>query len=214
MARTTAAARQTASTRSNILFNGNFEIAPTTLTAPTNTPSRWVDGTAGGSSATTGLGWGIVSFGASAQAGWDNTVAHSGTYSMKLSTLNNTGSLVLAVYAISPTGLVLFPLLPSTTYTLTGWIKTNNVATNGAWIDLREYNSAAGNLGTTSSTKLSGTNAFTQVTFSVTTNASTAYGTIFLRNGVTGNIGDAWFDDITLVLVSAARSAAGSRSAA
>lgn len=200
--------------RGNILPNGDFESHPAVITAPTNTATRWVDGTAAGSVGNTGLGWGIISFGAASQAGWDSTVQHSGTYSMKLSATNTSGSIVLGTYRASALGRDLFALSPNTAYTLTGWIKTNNAAASAAFIDFREYSSALGVLVTTSSTKLSGTNNWTQITISVTTNASTVWGTIFLRNGVAGNISDVWFDDITIVKNTIGRSAAGARSAA
>src|SRR5206468_1525015 len=118
----------------------------------------------GGSTAKSGLGWGTTSIGSSAAAGWDNTVSHGGTYSMKLSTLNATGTIVVGNLKDSAAASTLyqcFPIKPSTSYTLTAWIKTNNVATNAAFIDFRQLSAAAATLVTTSSTKLSGTNNFT-----------------------------------------------------
>ncbi len=213
-----AVTNRVASTRSgNILYNGDFEAQPAVITAATNTATRWIDGTAAGSTATKGLGWGTVVIGAgTSEAGFDTSNAHSGTAAMRISTTTTgaTGATIGTFKAATPAIPFVFPMLPSTSYTLTGWIKTNNVATNSAFIDLRQLNTAMSALATTSSTKFTGTNAYTQVTITVTTNASTAYGTVFLRNNVAGNVGDAWFDDITLVPATIGRVAESGRVAA
>jgi hypothetical protein len=193
-------------------------MAPSTLSAQTNASSRWIDGTAAGSSAKLAYGWAIVSLTANAAAGFDDTTFHSGNYSMKLSTLNSTGAITVGSYRTnSPTAssaFELFLLKPNTAYTLTGWIKTNNVAASGAWIDCREFSSSFATLATTSTNKLSGTNNFIEVTVMFTTNASTVFGGVFLRNNVAGNIADAWFDDVVLSPTSSIRAAATTRTEA
>jgi hypothetical protein len=218
MARVTATNRIVSTRTNSILYNGGFEVAPSVLTAQTSTANTWINGTAAGSTANTGLGWATSSITSSASAGFDNTVSHSGTYSIKLSTLDATGQVVVGNDKTTPAAANLYQLFllkPNTQYKLVGWIKTNNVAANSAFIDLREYSASAANLATTSSTKFSGTNAsFIQVTFTVTTNASTVFGQIFLRNNIAGNVGDAWFDDITLVQTATSRSVATGRSVA
>jgi hypothetical protein len=187
----------------NLIPNGNFENAPLSNIAVTTTPNVWINGTAAGSGASSAYGWATTALTANASAGFDAAQFHSGTYSMKLSTLNASGQMTVGTSTSAAPGAgqiyQLFVLSPNTKYTLTAWIRTNNVATNGAFIDVREYSSAVSNLATTSTNKLTGTNGWTQVTSTFTTNASTAYATIFLRNNVTGNISDAWFDDITLI---------------
>lgn len=217
MTRTAVGSRTVAVHTNNIIYNGTFEVAPSVLTAQTNTAARWIDGTAAGSTAKTALGWAAATSGvtASAAAGFDNTVSHSGTYSMKLSTLNSTGAITVSnlMGAAGTTTLwQTFPIKPSISYTLTVYIKTTNVATNGAFIDFRQYNTAATALVTSNTTKISGTAGFTLATLTVTTNASAAFGALFLRNNVTGNISDAWFDDIVLVPTAGpSRSASGTR---
>jgi len=188
----------------NLVKNGDFEYAPP-FVAGTNTASRWIDGTAGGSTVNSIFNWSLPSAAilATANAGFDSSVSHSGSNSMRLSTLDATG--VITVQSGSLTsppsatdiGRIIY-LLPSTSYTLTGWVRTNNCASNSAFIDVREYSAALTTVTTNSSNKLSGTNAWTQVSVTFTTNASTRYATILLRNNVAGNISDAWFDDIVL----------------
>lgn len=203
MART-AAANRVASTRNNsILYNGNFEIKPAVITAATTTAARWIDGTAAGSQAKTGLGWSALTVTASAEIGFDTTIFRSGTASMRLSTLNAAGAVTAGSYRINaPVASSLFELIPlvaNQVYTLSAYIRTNNVATNGAFIEFREFNATGGTVLTTTSTKLSGTDTtWRNVSFTLTTNALTRFGGIFLRNNVTGNVSDAWFDDITL----------------
>ncbi len=54
------AADKVAGTRTNsVLYNGNFEVKPSVLTAQTNTNTRWIDGTAAGSTAKLAYGWGV-----------------------------------------------------------------------------------------------------------------------------------------------------------
>lgn len=194
-----------ASTRkNNLLYNGDFEVKPS-FVAATNTALRWIDGTAAGSQARRGYGWGIPSAAVTnAEAAFDTAVKNSGTASMRLSILATNGVISVTNYRNAPAaGSPLsetFILSPNTQYTVTGYISTNNVITNGAWIDFREYNAAATALITNSTTKFSGTAGFQKVTLTVTTQATTVFGTFLLRLNAVGNvISDAWFDDITLV---------------
>lgn len=219
-----AASGRIASTRTNsILYNGNFEVKPGTITAQTNTAGRWIDGTAAGTTARNAYGWSTPSagsgVGANGDMGFDTSIFRSGTASLRLSNLNSSGAVTSSsaktVTPTAATAFELFPLLAGTSYTLTGYIRTNNVATNAAFIDVREFNAAYTNLATNSSTKLSGTDtSFRQVTVTFTTNASTVFGLILLRNSVAGNTSDAWFDDITLVPATISRVAASGRVAA
>lgn len=204
-----AVADRIASTRTNsVVHNGNFEVKPGSITAATNTANRWIDGTAAGSQAKLGFGWSAPSagsgVGANGEIGFDTTVFRNGTASLKLSNLNSSGAVTASTLkAASPsvtTLFELFPLLANTSYTLTGYIRTNNVPTNGAFIDLRQISAAGTTLATTSTNKLSGTDtSWREVSLTLTTNASAAFGCLFLRNNVAGNTCDAWFDDITLV---------------
>lgn len=211
-----AAFGRVASTRTNsTLYNGGFEVTPAIITAATNTATRWIDGTAAGSTASRALGWATApgAITAPAEAGFDTSIKRSGNASLKLSTLSAIGSVTAGTYqTLNVQQLQFLPLLPSTTYTLVGYIRTNNVITNGSFIDVREFN-AAGSAGTTTSTaKLSGTDtSFRVVTSTFTTASTTRFGCIFLRLNVAGNTSDAWFDDITLVPSSLGRTVASGR---
>lgn len=204
-----AVANRVASTRlNNVLYNGDFEARPTTITAATNTANRWIDGTAAGSAAKLAFGWSAPSagsgVGANGEIGFDTTIQRSGAASLRLSNLNSSGAVTASsLRAASPgstTAFELFRLKPSTNYTLNGYIRTNNVPTNGAFIDVREFSSSYSTLATTSTNKLSGTDTtFRLVTLAFTTNANTVFACLFLRNNVAGNTCDAWFDDIVIV---------------
>lgn len=224
MARTAVANRIAHTRTGNILYNGGFEVKPA-YTADTNTAGRWIDGTASGSNAQFGFGWAAPvtgsGLGANAAAAFDTSQSRSGTASMRLSTLNASGAVTIGIYktditSTSSTKRPLILLSPNTSYTLTGYIRTNNVATSGAFIDLRQYNAAGTTITTTSTNKLSGTDStWRQVTLAVTTDATAVFGNVFLRNNVTGNTSDAWFDDITLISnAGTGRSAASGRVAA
>lgn len=183
--------------------NFDFETLPSPNTAATNTAGRWIDGTAAGSSAATGLGWATVAgaLTASAEAAFDTSKSHTGSASLRLSTLNAAGSIVVGYktnpMTLSAAPVELFPVLPSTTYKFTAFMQTDNVTTNGAFLDVREFNSSAGTITTTSSNKLSGTNATWQtLTITVTTNASTRWIGFLVRLNVPGNVSSLWIDDI------------------
>lgn len=190
----------------NMVQNGNFEYAPP-FTAATTTANRWIDGTSGGSTTNNLFGWSIPTAGvtASASARFDTSVFYSGSASMKLSTLDTSGAITvtqsLSASTIAPATDQDFIVKPNTTYLVSARIKTNNVATNGAYIDFREFSASFGTVTTTSSSKLSGTNDWTLVSFNVTTSSTSVYAEILLRNNVAGNISDAWFDDVSVTPV-------------
>jgi len=207
MARIAAADRVASARANSIIYNGGFEIKPS-CTADTNVAKRWVDGLAAGSVAKLAYGWATPSagsgVGANGAMAFDTAQFRSGAASFRLSTLNASGAVTASsARTIAPTAATafeLFCLQPSTSYTLTGYIRTNNVAANGAFIDVREFSTAFATLATNSTNKLSGTNtSWREVTVTFTTNASTVFGCVFLRNNVAGNTSDAWFDDIVLV---------------
>jgi hypothetical protein len=185
----------------NLVTNGDFEYAPA-FTAATNTANRYIDGTAAGLNANESpYKWFAPSSFANATAQYDTSVELTGTASMKLSTTTTAG-LASAIYGnnTSTTNikLTMIPVLPSTSYTVSGYCKTNNVAAAAAHIDIYEYNGAC-TLGATNTTNtLTGTNDWTLVTVTFTTASTARYLTLALRNHVAGNISDAYFDDIKL----------------
>ena len=87
--RTVAAARQPLT---NMVRNYNFENYPP-FTAATTSATGWIDGTAGGSvgTAASQYGWGCVGKIGTIACQYDNTVAKTGSTSLKVST-TATGS--------------------------------------------------------------------------------------------------------------------------
>lgn len=216
MARSTMADRTTSTKTNSILYNGDFETRPSSFTASTNTAGRWIDGTAAGSTAQRAFGWAIPPAAVgNAEAHFETSIKRSGSASMALSNLTAAGFITVSSYRQVPSATLLgevFVLQPSTQYVLRGYIRTNNVPTNGAFMDIREFGATATTIATTSTNKLSGTDAtFREVTVTVTTNSSTRFGALFLRLNVTGNICDAYFDDITLIPATTGRVAATGR---
>lgn len=220
MARVQATGRVLSTRTNNILFNGNFEVKPSVITADTNTVNRWIDGTAAGSTAKLGYGWAVPSsgsgVGANAAAGFDTTVFRSGLASLRLSTLNASGTCLLMSIKGNPpvasTGFEVFMLRSNTQYTLTAYARTNNVVANGAFVDVREFSGAFATLATNTTNKLGGTDtSWRPITVTFTTNASTVFGAIFLRNNIAGNTSDVWYDDITLVPLTTGRTIASGR---
>jgi hypothetical protein len=180
------------------VFNGGFELAPTFVAV--QTAINWIDGTAAGSATNDVYGWygiGLNSFAIS----FDPIVTHSGKYSLKLSATATNG----VVYAYQRSQVDFADLTkhgsrvkPLTKYKITVWIKTNNVAADAIYYRYVQYD-AAGILGTYApSTKISGTTDWQPIITTITTDSDAEYLVIDLWNAVTGNVSDAWFDDITL----------------
>lgn len=177
--------------------NSGFESAPTLVAAQTGL--NYIDGTAAGSATNNSFGaWAVIVGSVSA---YDNAVKFSGNNSLRLSTPT-----IAATCVVAQGRGVGFPsnrydcmvLLPSTSYTLTGYIKTNNAAAAAAFFELREYTVNGLQLASTASPKLGGTTDWTFVTLVLTTTSTTYYGRILLRNNVTGNISDVWYDSLEL----------------
>lgn len=191
----------------NMVKNGDFEYAPP-FVAATTAAAKYIDGTTSGPSVNLNEtakmfgGWALITTNGSGSAQYDSTVSRSGTYSMKVSNTGTGGNSLVGQG--TPTSFPNFPndelirVNPSTQYILTAWVKTFNVVTNSVYVDVREYSSIGNNAVTTSTNKLTGTNDWTQVTATFTTAATSYYARLFLRNSVSGNISDAWFDDIVL----------------
>jgi len=199
----TLLATRSAATRRDLskvsIPNMNFDTVPSTNTAATAATLKWIDGTSGGSSAGRGYGWAIPSGGlaSTASAQFDTTVKRSGVASLHLSNPTNTAAVSVSSFrnAASPE---YFAIAANTSYTVKCWIKTSNVVANGAYVDFRQLTNAGAAVTTTSSNKLAGTLDWTEVTLTVTTGATSVRGAILLRLNATGNISDAWFDDLTI----------------
>lgn len=196
----------------NLVPNGDFEYAPP-FTAATTTAPRFIDGTAAGTLAYKGFRWTNRGRAGTTGVKFDTAEKHSGSTSLKISTLAAASFVEVNLYALSgvPTSLEvrddLIPALPNTAYTLKFWMKTNYISgdsSNGATVTVSEFSGAGGSaLIGRNSGYVKTTTGWTEYTISFTTNAATA--AIDINPKVYGHTGtatlimDAWFDDITLV---------------
>ena len=191
------------SANGNLVKNADFEVAPS-FVAATTTQSRWVDGTAAGSTTNATYKWKQQSGANATAVSFDSSVTHGGLYSLKVSATDTLGSTYVDVGAgigasqpVATLNSFAIPVTGGISYTLTGWVKSNNVPSNGAFLQLTTYNSAGTRIdNVASSVKLSGTQDWTQITITQTVGASAAWATIGLMKNVAGNISDAWFDDL------------------
>lgn len=206
-----------------MVFNGDFGIAPV-VNVPITTQYRWIDGTASGNNVpTTIFGWGVESLTGTGGAQFDTSVKYSGNASMKLSTSAVSSTVEVSQKANSSFINSTIPVLPSTSYTVTGRIKTNitsGTATTGAQlraIELQGNNSSTAATNTIASGIVT-TQDWTQYTLTFTTSATTRFIKMLCRivnDGAATLIMDAWFDDIELRPTTAiARTSATSRSSA
>src|SRR5882672_4340678 len=129
----------------NLIFNGDFESAPS-FTAATTTTARWIDGTAAGSTTADTWGWAMNNHTGTSQIQFDSSVSHAGANSLKLSTLATASradaGIATAVNAanIAKYGI---PALASTTYTVSFFQQTtvsSGSSTSGMFLRALEYN--------------------------------------------------------------------------
>jgi hypothetical protein len=178
--------------------NFDFEVAPT-FVAATNTASRFIDGTAGGSTTNSTYKVTVSSITASASASFDSTVSASGVNSLKLDVTDATGVISASNVINIGTTTAGIPIMPNTGYTFSCLARTLNVGTNSVFMDIRQFDATGATITTTSSNKLSGTNTtFTALSGSFTSSPNAVYACYILRNSVAGQASTAWFDDIYL----------------
>lgn len=213
MARTEVNSRSAASNRSsvsgpyrqdvsNLVYNGDFEYAPP-FTAATTTSSRFIIGTAAGSTGDDSYGWcHIESVTGSTQ--FDNV---DGRTVMKVSSLSGGSAyagkmLSASVLNLKRSGI---PVLPSTSYTLSYSMKTNYTSgdsNDGCFVRAQLYTGTAGSVNTQDGTKIKTTTDWTEYTKTFTTGATTRFIDIQCRvKGDTGTADlnmDAWFDNVVL----------------
>lgn len=194
----------------NLVYNGNFNIFPLNDNAPTTTSTVYIDGTATGALVAKGIhacNWAIPASGTAGtnfSAFFDGSTKFSGFASMRLQTTDSSSSIIVSNFINNSPSRNNDPLVrvsPNTAYTLTVMCKTINAVANGAFIDFREYNISGGTtttILTTSSTKLAGTNDWTQLTINVTTSATTTHLGILMRL-IAGQASTAWFDELSVV---------------
>lgn len=145
-----------------------------------------------------------------AAAGWsaefDSAVTRTGAFTVKLSHTNTTGS----NYACTGTNIqatmslseqkYAIPIKGSTTYLLSCYVKTVDVVANGAFIQFCDWGANNARLDNTASTKLAGTNDWTLLTITITTNASATQMTWGFMLNVAGAVSSAWFDINSMTL--------------
>ena len=189
----------------NLIVNGDFEYAPP-FTAANNTNQTWIDGTTGTSLSPRTWGWCFKKDVPAASGKFDSSISKTGKYSLKLSLLATGGGARAESFrstsALTAEGFI--PALPSTSYTFSGWIKTekNSGDGTGAFLRISEYSSSNVATVTNTSTIINTTQDWTWVTKTFTTAASTRFLAPLCAIVGTGStadlIMDAWFDDIVL----------------
>jgi hypothetical protein len=200
----------------NLLYNPDFEVVPAGGTTATNVSTRWLDGTAGGSTVDSRTGWALLYKNQTAEAKIDDTVFHSGTRSLKLSTIAGTSAVAevdsTLQTAVGAAGYYPFALelKPSTNYRLSGWMKTELISgssANGASFGLLGYPLT----GTTTTINARTSNILTTTDWTYyevdfTTTNTTKWGIFDCIINGTGApatlLMDAWFDDLSLVELS------------
>jgi hypothetical protein len=196
----------------NLLRFGTFESAPAFIAA-TTASSRWIDGSAAGSTTNDIYGWEIQTATGTVSAQFDNANAQSGTYSLKISTLATASrvdtGIIINASTVSNIYKYGIPVYPSTTYKISYYMKTqynSGAGSSGATLRITEYSSAGATGASANGTVVATTTAFTLYTFNVTTASTANYiNVIPLIIGNTGTatlIMDAWYDDIVITPIS------------
>lgn len=183
----------------NIVKNGDFETMPLT-NVPTTTASRYIDGTAGGSTTNKTFKWCAPNsaFGGAGTGAFFTTVDGINCMCLTVPTTGGTAKVASVRDTIAPSVDELYQLLPNTSYTLTFKVKTINAVTNSVFLDFFELNTSLASIATNTSAKFSGTNEMTDVTMTFTTNAATAYGYVMLRVNISGAVQTAYFGKIKI----------------
>ena len=188
----------------NLVYNGDFEIAPPTNVAQTIN-QNWINGTSTGSSNKQIYGWCLILVGG-ATGQFDNSTSNSGNWSIKLN-LNSTGQRAYAApYRSTSTTAdnVYLPALPNTSYTMTAYMKTSYISGSdtGAYIGVYEFNGSLSTGVTHLTTAVNTTTGWTQYTITFTTASTCRYlavlPTIIGNAGTATLVMDAWFDNIQL----------------
>lgn len=192
----------------NLVANSDFEIVPTFVAAQT-TSGKWIDGTSTGSSSNSTSKWAFLTKAGTGQVQFDTTNKHAGTASLKISTTAVASNMEVAnvtTTAASQVYLQGLSVLPSTTYTLNFWLKTNVTSgdsSDGAFILVSFRDSTGAGISSNSSSKVKVTQDWTFFSSTFTTTSATKI--IYVRPSVNGSTGtgtlimDAWFDDIEII---------------
>ena len=123
---------------------------------------------------------------------WDNSIAHNGVHSARVNK-NDANSATVSLWSANVS------VKPSTAYTLTYWIRTQN-ATAGPTVSVYQYTSSNSQTGFRQVTDMyvgDGSNDWMPVTFHFQTMPDADYIRLRLYLWTTAN-GTYWFDDFTL----------------
>lgn len=186
----------------NLVINGDMTYYPPTYSTATTTTARYINGAIAGSTTDSLYRYGLTTFVGSGSAAFDPTTTINSKPSISL-TVNASGRATIA-YGYRTNGSVsaphsLIPVLPSTSYTFTYWLKTSDAATNSVCGGWRFYSGdLSAGTETLSSTKLSGTNDWTMVTDTITTASTTRFLLLQARHDVAGNAATLWWGDVSL----------------
>lgn len=194
----------------NLVFNGDFETAPS-FTAVTTGNKAWIDGTAAGQT----FGDSVYAWAtnkpanANSSASFDSSVKYSGSNSMKLSTVATGAWVEVAPYLDDASNASHarhgIPVEPSTSYTCTFRMKTNYTsgdATNGAYMTLRVFDRNGAGLTQAESTKVKATTDWTEYSVTISTPATGVFIaprlTLYGHQGTGTLIMDAWYDNVSI----------------
>ena len=187
----------------NMIYNGDFEFAPP-FVAATSTSDRIIDGTAAGSTTNTLFGsWIYTTYAGTGEAQFDSTVKYSGNNSIKLVSVNARNGISLVNPTTNPIPADLRPRLiriePSTSYTISLYIKTLGVDGGNALVRVVEVN-GSGVPGTATNVGFAtGTTDWTLKTVTFTSTATARYLNIWVKSIDAGTTnGSIWVDNITL----------------
>lgn len=191
---------------SNVVVNGNFELVPN-FVAATTTNQKWIDGTATGSSISSNY-YGVGFATGSGAAQFDSSVSHSGSSSLKVSTVSIAQFIEVHTSRQDTNSSRLqyaLPIAPNTTYLYSFWMKTNVVSgdsNNGAFVLIGITSSTGAVISSVTTSPVKITQNWTQYTGTFTTPANAVGLSIMYRiYGHTGTgtlIMDAWFDDVVI----------------
>jgi len=177
------------------VFNGDFELGAgdTPITA-----SGWIEDEK--------YGWYMARNATAVSAEFDTAVSKKGGKSLKISTTDATGRLIVKNYInSSPSVSEIYkygiPVKASTTYKISFWQKTNNVVSSRLRIAEHSISGGAA-IANSYSDEIAGSTDWTLRTVILTTNASSVFLGLWVYNDTAGNISDAWFDDITIEEIS------------
>lgn len=195
----------------NLVKNGDFSYVPRVNVA-TTTNTKWIDGTAGGSSSlqTAKLFGYKINFAAgSGAAMFDTSVLYNGKPTLKVSTTATGSDIQIPIGSFAQAEIVQgysIKIKPSTSYKIRYTLKTSPVtgdATTGAVMGAYQYTSAGAyinSLGSYTAVKVAQDFTVYEVTFSTggTGRWVTPYCRVKGNDGTATLIMDAWFADISL----------------